>query len=305
MIYFLENEQIDKQKWDKAVKNSDFSIVYAMSWYLDVVASGWSALVEDDYKTVMPLVSNSKMGIKYLYQPLFCQQLGVFGKDIDEEKVIYFLKNIPKQFRFAEMMLNEENLLKKYNVKNLTNIVLPLRGDIEKIREGYSTNAKRNIKKALKSNISLHKGFDIEKIIMLFKENRGASLKKSQEFYNKLSSLAFMLKHKGYATTYSALNAQNEIIAGILIVDFNNRAILLFSGANAEAKENGAMSFLLDEIIKEKLETTSVFDFEGSNDANLARFYLSFGGEKKEYPFVRINRLPLPFRLLKGNGLKL
>lgn len=71
MIYFLENEQIDKQKWDKAVKNSDFSIVYAMSWYLDVVASGWSALVEDDYKTLMPLVSNSKMGIKYLYQPLF------------------------------------------------------------------------------------------------------------------------------------------------------------------------------------------------------------------------------------------
>jgi hypothetical protein len=67
-----------------AIARSFNGIVYAYSWYLDIVSPGWDALVKDDYKSVMPLTWRKKYGIKYLYQPFFTQQLGVFSSDKSE-----------------------------------------------------------------------------------------------------------------------------------------------------------------------------------------------------------------------------
>ena len=43
----------------------------------------------------------------------------------------------------------------------------------------------------------------------------------------------------------------------------------------------------------------SMLDFEGSNDENLARFYMSFGSQEMKYATVRINRLPWYVKWLK------
>jgi len=42
------------------------------------VAENWDALVEDDYTAVMPLPWKKKYSFRYVYQPLNCQQLGIF-----------------------------------------------------------------------------------------------------------------------------------------------------------------------------------------------------------------------------------
>jgi hypothetical protein len=49
-------------------------------WHLDRTAVVWDALVWGDYEFVMPLPVRKKWGIQYVYQPLFCQQLGIFPK---------------------------------------------------------------------------------------------------------------------------------------------------------------------------------------------------------------------------------
>ena len=80
MIRYLTHNQIDTQRWDECIAQSPDGLVYAWSWYLDVVHPDWEALVEDDYGAVMPLTGNKKFGINYLFQPFFTQKFGVFGK---------------------------------------------------------------------------------------------------------------------------------------------------------------------------------------------------------------------------------
>lgn len=53
-IRHLRYNEIDKTKWDRCIQTAFNGNVYSFSWYLDVVAYGWEALVEGDYETVFP-----------------------------------------------------------------------------------------------------------------------------------------------------------------------------------------------------------------------------------------------------------
>ncbi|PKP02646.1 MAG: hypothetical protein CVU11_11060 [Bacteroidetes bacterium HGW-Bacteroidetes-6] len=299
MIRYLKHEEIDKNAWDACILRSPAPLIYPMSWYLDVVSPGWSALVEDNYSRVMPLTHRKKTGINYLFQPPFSQQLGIFGLQCNSDNTQEFLKAIPKQFRFAEIMLNENNPIEMAGTQKLTNITLNIERNIEEIRSGYNDNTRRNIKKANQNNLTCYQGFDIEKIVSLFKNNKGNEVKQSDVWYANLLTLAYQLRHKSFGTTWSAIDAHNEIVAGIFTVEFANRVILLFSGSGPEARDSGAMHFLVDNILTDASMRNKLFDFEGSNNENLARFYMGFGGEKKEYAFVRMNRLPFWMKWIK------
>lgn len=53
---------------------------------------------------------------------------------------------------------------------------------------------------------------------------------------------------------------------------------------------------LIDQLIRQHAATNSVLDFEGGNDASLARFYQGFGAREVSYPALKINNLPAPVR---------
>ena len=55
MIKYLEHEEIDLKKWDATIDASPNGMVYAKSWYLDIVSPGWEGLVNEDYNAVFPL----------------------------------------------------------------------------------------------------------------------------------------------------------------------------------------------------------------------------------------------------------
>ena len=59
-IYYLKNKDIDLDKWNECIKNSFNGIVYAYSWYLDIVNEEWEALVDENYTRVMPLTFANK-----------------------------------------------------------------------------------------------------------------------------------------------------------------------------------------------------------------------------------------------------
>src|ERR1035437_3046922 len=129
MIHYFKHNEIDKIKWDHYIDRSAHNLIYAYSWYLDIVSPNWEALVEDDYKLVMPLTGNKKYGIHYLYPPYFAQQLGVFSKDkLSQTKVEEFLNAIPQHYKFLEINLNTHNTfdLPGFQIKKNTNIELSL-----------------------------------------------------------------------------------------------------------------------------------------------------------------------------------
>ena len=81
MIVYHKNNEIDREQWDNCIKNSPGSKPYAYSWYLDIMAPGWEALVDDDYDSVFPVPGFRQFGIKYVATPVFLQQLGAFSPD--------------------------------------------------------------------------------------------------------------------------------------------------------------------------------------------------------------------------------
>ncbi len=110
MIHYISHKDINKGKWDECIAHSENSLVYAMSWFLDVVSPKWDALIYGDYEAVMPLPV-VKRGIKYISQPVFTQQLGVFAPKLGGVDIDKFMKAIPRKFLFVRMNINEKNVL--------------------------------------------------------------------------------------------------------------------------------------------------------------------------------------------------
>lgn len=300
--YFLHN-QIDFKKWDHCVSKSINSLIYGYSWYLDIVCKNWNALIEDDYKAVFPLTGNNKYGIHYLYPPPFTQQLGIFSPFLlNPEDVIAFIHAIPSHYRFIDINLNYMNRIEHpdYFTEKQLNHVLDLSEPYDIIYKNYSQNTKRNIKNAVSSEIKLSSSFAPTDIIELFRTNRGRTLTHlSAKHYHILEQLIKEIESRGYAQCEYAVTAKGELCAGVVWGLDKKRAVFLFSATAKQAKQSGAMSWLIDHFIKNRAGTPRLIDFEGSNNPGLARFYKSFGSKEENYLKLKINKLPAFMKLIK------
>ncbi|MEA3452279.1 MAG: hypothetical protein U9Q83_10310 [Bacteroidota bacterium] len=69
-LKILERKYIDTKKWDLCVKNANNSLIYAYSWYLDIVAQNWSGIISENYECVMPVVWKKKIRDKIHLQSI-------------------------------------------------------------------------------------------------------------------------------------------------------------------------------------------------------------------------------------------
>jgi len=297
MINYLENHEINKQMWDACIQKAFNGNIYAYSWYLDVVANGWDALVEGDYQTVFPLPVRRKFGISYLYQPLFVQQLGIFSQiELTSRIVQNFFEALPSRIKFGRIQLNYHNKFEPSPFIEVTykpNIELALTQSIEHIRNHYSENTRRNLRKAHHAGLIVidHQTPDI--IVKMFRENRGKhDILWTDNDYKKLIHLFYLLIHKGVGLVRGVFDQNHNMIAGAFFAFSHQRVILLLSAVNEEGRKHGAMHLLIDDTIEKYLNHALVFDFEGSTDINLTRFYRSFGSDTYYYPLIEMNRLP-------------
>ena len=295
MIQYLTHDQIDKNRWDDCVNQSVNGNVYVWSWYLDIVHPRWDALVEvidGNYMTIMPITKKKKYGINYLCQPFFVQQLGVFSSEqVTEEKTMAFLQAIPNRYWLVEIRLNEQNDLSK-GLKGIEwhrNYLLDLNNSYDLLSSYYHENTKRNLKKSLNNALHLVKGVPVQNVIDLFRANRGASVKHwGDEEYARLVRLTDAAINSSNAFVYGVQKADNkDIICGALFMKSHHRITFLFSGNNNEGRETQAMTFLIDHVIRENAGQPLVFDFEGSDDEQLARYYHGFGAVEVPYPGIR------------------
>lgn len=296
MIHFLEHKTIDRTKWDALI--AECGNIYAYSWYLDIVHPCWEALVEDDYQSVMPLTGGKKFGVNYLFQPYFVQQLGVFSKSpMTAETTEAFVKAIPSKYRFAEIRLNEGNAFADgaQGVEYHRNVLLDLNQDYDTIRAHYHQNTKRNLAKAESCNLQLVTTVIPYHVVALFRDNRGALLNKwGDAEYDVLTTLAQVAQNRHTAFILGVSEkGVGQLLCAAIFMKTKNRITFLFSGLTEEGKQRQAMTWLLDQVIQQYAHQPITFDFEGSDDDNLARFYLGFGGEEVKYPSYTFNRLSL------------
>lgn len=293
-IEYLKHQEIDFVKWDACIQDSLNSYIYAYSWYLDKVSEEWDALIGGDYEYVFPLPYRLKFGVKYIYQPLFTQQLGLFSKSkISAQLTQDFIDAIPSEYKLVDLNFNKYNSVSShFNPIENVNVELDLIPEYSILKKGYSKNQLRNIKKAGKHNLFIDTAIKPELLSQLFAENKGHDLGVfGADQYQVLHRLAYILIHKGLAQVWGVYSEDNELLGGALFVQSDKRVILLFTGLSSLGKELSAMHFLMDAFIQKFAGSSMVLDFEGSNDPGISRFYMGFGSVMHHYQSVQINRL--------------
>lgn len=276
MIRLVKRKNLDVERYNTCIVNSVQSRIYGYSWYLDIVAENWDVLILNDFEAVMPLPWKRKYFLKYITQPLFCQQLGVFSKnETDDNSLSNFIKAIPKSF--LKVNLNGNFNLSFGNSTERKNYILSLNNDYDSLFKGYSKTRKQRVKKAQKANLLITDVL-ITELIDLYEENYSYSGFSSA----KLESIAVLNEAK-----LIGIKKEDELIGGAVFLVIKNRIIYLFSAFNENGKKYQAASFLIDHMIQTNQKTNTILDFEGGNLKNIEAFFKSFGS--KIEPFYSMN----------------
>lgn len=284
MIRYLEHKEVDFVKYNQCIADSKNALIYGNSWYLDIVAESWDALVLDDYEMVMPLTHRKKYGICYIFLPPWVQQLGIFSsKDMSEETIREFIKAIPKKFKLVDVLFNYNNQFSSKYLSKRDNFILILKPPYESLFDGYNKLRKRSVKKAQVLNLNIKEVDNVESIINLFKENKGAELKKDESDYEMLNQLVLKGTMEGKVEILSVLDCNEKLLGGVVFFKNKNRIVYLFSAVNIEGKENHAITAAIDFIIRKYSDSNWILDFEGSMIPGIEKFFRSFGASLENY----------------------
>jgi hypothetical protein len=297
-ISYVKHKDIDKEKWDACIDSAPNGLIYAYSFYLDIMSNNWDALVMNDYEAVMPLTWNKKFGVFYLRQPAFTQQLGIFGNNtFNKELTEQFLQKISETFSFTEINLNYANEYPEYSFKKC-NLVLSLNQPFDVLKKSFRNDL---IKKSQNAHLIYSSSENVKKAIQLFKHfysERLPGLKNAD--YENFSRLCFLLKSKNQILIRKIKSKDESLLSIALFFKDKKRIYYILSALLPEGRRYDANAFLLYEVIREFSNQNLLFDFEGSDIPSIKFFFRKYNPEEQSYFFVRINKLPFGKKWVKN-----
>jgi hypothetical protein len=290
-IKYLKHNQIDKQKWDSAIENSQNALVYALSWFLNIMSPEWDALIFGNYDLVMPLTHRKRLGIKYLYQPVFIQQLGIFfTKDISKETVRYFIDETKINFKFIDIQLNFANPKLETESFILRNTqLIDISKSYDDLLKSYSKNHKKNLKKINESGLVINSKGNSSDFIDLISNmfvKKGVD-EITQINISNLKRIIDYCFEKGLGELYFGYLG-DELCASAFFLKWGKR-VILYTALNELGRNAGAMFGLIDKYLNENSGQDLLFDFAGSNIPGVKYRNLGFGAENEIYYRVKIN----------------
>ncbi|MCF8361294.1 MAG: hypothetical protein K9G70_01590 [Prolixibacteraceae bacterium] len=296
-IKLLNNNEIDIKHWDAVVRASPNARVYAESWYLDIVYPDWQGLVWGDYHYVMPVSMASKFGIRYIFQPVYAQQQGIFPP-ATPEITAQFVSKLKELVRFFEISMNSLNVSinDEPEITEGVNYVLSLNNSYEQIFAGYSSHAKRYIRKAQREN-DLLAGIPAHEFLSFKEKFSGEVYKnKHREALRKIVTKSVAAQR---GIIYGAYTGPNELCAAAFFMFEPRRLTYLNSVSSPLGKEERAMFAIVDRFIRDYANSPFLLDFEGSQVEGIARFFSGFGAQPEHYQKLKYNKLPFPLSLIK------
>ena len=276
MIRFVKRKNLDVLKYDYCIENSIQSTIYAYSWYLDIVADNWSILVLNDYEAVMPVPWRRKFGVKFIAQPPFCQQLGIFslreflpkeGKRFWRKIPFYYIK-LSYNFKLGDIEINEFELRNNY---------LKINKKEKSLSElGVSLNRIRDYKKAEKNALEFMPDLDRREFLkfVLREQVKKEKIKDSIFFRLKQIMNLDVVKVNGVL-------CKGELVSACLWGHKGDTVWYLYPLSSDLGKKTGASTFLIINTLLEK--GVEKIDFEGSMIEGVAHFYKSFNSVKTHY----------------------
>lgn len=301
-IQYVDHHQIDPTKWDSAILRSPHPLAYGLFEYLNAVCeSQWDALIYNDYEAVFPLPFKKKFGIKYLVQPVFCQQLGAFGSNVNVS-TNDFLSAIPKRFLRVRLQLNpyfdQTNEIESIQTKpagiiassrkltTKTNMTIQLSQPLD-----YNKDCKKNLHRLAELPIEYKiNAISIREAIDTYRKAWGKQNPEIEDEHYQLFANACTDKLSFTVTAHHQKEGDLLGAAIFLITPENTKRSLHYvcAGPTEAGKSIGVMHGIIDFILNRYKGENMLFDFEGSSIASVASFYKKFGAN--EEPFFCFNR---------------
>lgn len=301
-IQYVDHHQIDPTKWDSAILRSPHPLAYGLFEYLNAVCeSQWDALIYNDYEAVFPLPFKKKFGIKYLVQPVFCQQLGAFGSNVNVS-TNDFLSAIPKRFFRVRLQLNpyfdQTNEIESIQTKpagiiassgkltTKTNMTIQLSQPLD-----YNKDCKKNLHRLAELPIEYKiNAISIREAIDTYRKAWGKQNPEIEDEHYQLFANACTDKLSFTVTAHHQKEGDLLGAAIFLITPENTKRSLHYvcAGPTEAGKSIGVMHGIIDFILNRYKGENMLFDFEGSSIASVASFYKKFGAN--EEPFFCFNR---------------
>lgn len=282
MIKRIPRKKLDINKYIECLNKSVNYRIYAEYWYLDaLVENNWDCYVLNDYEAVMPLPFVKKFGFKFILQPIYCQQLGVFHQENFSKKTFQLFENKLHRNLVRAYSFNEENTeMFEPKGKKKINYVLDLNQDYEKIFSNYSRNRRNEIKQTIKFDYKFKKTNQLDNF---HKVNSSYEYIVSNNLINYSKNKLEKLLNKKIITVYEIFDSENNLLGCQLEMTSKNRIYNFAFARNKNSKSNFGSAFIIDYIIKTFSNSELTFDFEGSMVQSIAKFMQGFGAIKKHY----------------------
>jgi len=298
-IQILPSHHIDKLKWDDCIRRSSNAVIYAYSYYLDAMCENWSGIIHNDYETVMPVPWKKKFGIAYSYQVPFVQQLGFFpGQNSRAGESL--LTRLTKAWKYGDYSFNFQNTIAASEQKTCTNYIIDLSQSYENISVHYNDYLRAFLRKSKDELLAYNTDTDIEGAVFLYKQFYGKRFSHVREKdFTNFCSLCFRLQEKGQVLIRKVTDAENRLMAIVLILKDEKRMYNIINVITEEGRKKEANLFLYDCIVREFSGSRLIFDFEGSDLPGVKFFYEKFNPLNQPFIKIHYNHLPFPIRIFK------
>lgn len=290
MIKRLKYEEIDWQKYQNCLEQSEQYIFFADKKYLDaLIGRNWEILVDNDYEAVMPIPLAKKWGFSFVVMPLQTQQLGIFSEKDNPELNKSFLEFFQQNYKVFYYAFNAKNEFTTL-LKTRKNYKL-FAENYENIKKKYSIHRRRNVRitDVLQDKIKFTEAENLNRSESFFTKNvigfTNSSLKK-RAFENMKNFLSQNLL-KVYELYF-----EGELASQAYLIESEYEDFLVNFINDKKFSKYNLSSIILDQIFRKNIEKKD-FNFHGSNISEIAEFYRRFGATEENYAFVESSKIQL------------
>jgi hypothetical protein len=311
----LHRSQIEDAVWDGFIAHSPQAAPYGCAWYLDVVWPGWQAVVVTEkghWLAALPFKVSSKYGISYVFNPPFCQYVGLFFGEMAG-------KNATQEFTLKKKLVKAAlgalpSAIKVFDVKFAPEFDYPLpfhwagyelrtrysywldnQVDKQALFKNFEERTRTYINKAVKSGLVATPVESVDAILSLAQKKDSYAVDTGL-----LKKLWATLRQQQTGTALEIRDVGGQLHAGLIYQQFGHKLLHLFSAYDPALGNQGGMSLAIWRSIESAGPGVQVIDFEGSMLEPIEHFFRGFGTKPVPYLQIKKNAFPKPVRWLMG-----
>ena len=294
----------------------NYSTIFHEDWWLDVVAKDQWELIElrekEGILARMPIVYKRKFGLDGVGMPALTQYLGPQILAQKKKPAEYLNYEISVLKKLIEMMPGRPyvtfHCMPQFrnglpfvwagfkNEVNYTHVIEDLK-DLDAVWGGLRSSVRRNIRKAERHlevvEVSANDAIDLTRATY---QRQGLSMPYSPTM---MENLIEECQQRNCGKALGVRGQQGNLHSVAFFVHDELTCYYLFGGADTRFRSSGGQSLLMWEGIRHASSVCESYDFMGSMQPSIAKFFRNFGA--RQVPYFRINKINRFLRFVQNS----